>query len=249
MHEDLERRWSFTADAMSGNQVTAAPNIGQPGTNYRSYSQAEAAYRLGNPAIDNGKSLSAYTRIFAGGGLNNSPVPIYAPMIAGGLRWKPLSDYVLNLAVEEQTPLDRGQFTQTSLMLRASASLLNSGIYSDDWHPNGKGWIAQNLYLDAAHYVSSSVTSLVMDYRMSYHQKIEEGQTIEPYAHIQWTSLNQANGIDERLGIGARWNIWQGQSKYNAYPSKIMVGLEYQYAFKTYLNDKSAIFVTLGGRW
>jgi len=249
MHEDLERRWSFTADAMSGNQVTAAPNIGQPGTNYRSYSQAEAAYRLGNPAIDNGKSLSAYTRIFAGGGLNNSPVPIYAPMIAGGLRWKPLSDYVLNLAVEEQTPLDRGQFTQTSLMLRASASLLNSGIYSDDWHPNGKGWIAQNLYLDAAHYVSSSVTSLVIDYRMSYHQKIEEGQTIEPYAHIQWTSLNQANGIDERLGIGARWNIWQGQSKYNAYPSKIMVGLEYQYAFKTYLNDKSAIFVTLGGRW
>jgi adsorption protein A len=249
MHEDLERRWSFTADAMSGNQVTAAPNIGQPGTNYRSYSQAEAAYRLGNPAIDNGKTLSAYTRIFAGGGSNNSPIPLYAPMIAGGLRWKPLSDYVLNLAIEEQTPLDRGQYTQTSLMLRASASLLNSGIYSDDWHPNGTGWIAQNLYLDAAHYVTSSVTSLVTDYRISYHQKIEEGQTIEPYAHLQWSSLNQANGVDERLGIGARWNIWQGQSTYNAYPSKIMIGLEFQYAFKTYLNDKSAIFLSLGGRW
>lgn len=249
MHEDLERRWSFTADALSGNQVTAAPNVGQPGTNYRSYSQAEAAYRLGNPAIDNGKSLSAYTRIFAGGGSNNSPVPLYAPMIAGGLRWKPLSDYVLNLAVEEQTPLDRGQYTQTSLMLRASASLLNSGIYSDDWHPNGTGWVAQNLYLDAAHYLSSSLTSLVSDYRISYHQKIEEGQTIEPYTHLQWSSLNQPNGVDERLGVGARWNLWQGQSKYNAYPSKIMIGLEYQYAFKTYLNDKSAIFLTLGGRW
>lgn len=249
MHEDLERRWSFTADALSGNQVTAAPNVGQPGTNYRSYSQAEAAYRLGNPAIDNGKSLSAYTRIFAGGGSNNSAVPIYAPMIAGGLRWKPFSDYVLNLAAEEQTPLDRGQYTQTSMMLRASASLFNSGVYSDDWHPNGTGWVAQNLYLDAAHYLSSSVTSLVSDYRISYHQKIEEGQTIEPYTHLQWSSLNQSNGIDERLGVGARWNIWQGQSKYNAYPSKIMVGLEYQYAFKTYLNDKSAIFVTLGGRW
>lgn len=249
MHEDLERRWSFTADAMSGNQVTAAPNIGQPGTNYRSYSQAEAAYRLGNPAIDNGKTFSAYTRIFAGGGSNNSPVPLYAPMIAGGLRWKPLSDHVLNLAVEEQTPLDRGQYTQTSLMLRASGSLLNSGKYSDDWHPNGTGWVAQNLYLDAAHYLSTSVTSLVSDYRVSYHHKIEEGQTIEPYAHIQWSSLNQANGIDERLGVGARWNIWQGQSKYNAYPSKILVGLEYQYAFKTYLTDKSAIFLSLGGRW
>ena len=249
MHEDLERRWSFTADAMSGNQVTAAPNIGQPGSNYRSYSQAEAAYRLGNPAIDNGKTLSAYTRIFAGGGSNNSPVPLYAPMIAGGLRWKPLSDHVLNLAVEEQTPLDRGQYTQTSLMLRASGSLFNSGKYSDDWHPNGTGWMAQNLYLDAAHYLSTSVTALVGDYRVSYHQKIEEGQTIEPYTHFQWSSLNQPNGIDERLGVGARWNIWQGQSKYNAYPSKILVGIEYQYAFKTYLTDKSAVFLSLGGRW
>ena len=249
MHEDLERRWSFTADAMSGNQVTAAPNVGQPGSNYRSYSQAEAAYRLGNPAIDNGKTLSAYTRIFAGGGVNNSAAPIYAPMIAAGLRWKPFSDYVLNLAVEEQTPLDRGQYTQTSMMLRASASFLNSGKYSDDWHPNGPGWLAQNLYLDAAHYLSNSVTSLVSDYRVSYHHKIAEGQTLEPYVHVQWASLNQANGVDERVGIGARWNIWQGQSKYNAYPSKILIGLEYQYAFKTYLNDKSAVLLSLGGRW
>lgn len=249
MHEDLERRWSFTADAMSANQVTAAPNNGQPGNNYRSYSQAEAAYRLGDPAIDNGKTLSAYSRIFAGGGINNSALPIYAPMIAGGLRWKPLSDYVVNLAVEEQTPLDRGQYTQTSMMLRASASFLNSGKYSDDWHPNGPGWMAQNLYLDAAHYLSNSVTSLVSDYRVSYHRKIEEGQTIEPYTHFQWSSLNQSNGIDERVGIGARWNIWQGQSKYNAYPNKILIGLEYQYAFKTYLSDKSAFLLSLGGRW
>ncbi len=249
MHEDLERRWSFTADAMSGNQVTAAPNVAQPGSNYRSYSQAEAAYRLGDPAIDNGKTLSAYTRVFAGGGLNNSALPIYAPMIAGGLRWKPLSDYVINLAVEEQTPLDRGQYTQTSMMLRASGSFLNSGKYSDDWHPSGPGWVAQNLYLDAAHYLSTSLTSLVSDYRASYHHKIAEGQTIEPYAHIQWSSLNQPNGVDERVGVGARWNIWQGQTKYNAYPNKILVGLEYQYAFKTYLNDKSAVLLSLGGRW
>ena len=249
MHEDLGRRWSFTADATSGSQVTAAPNIGQPGINYRSYSQAEAAYRLGNPAIDDGKTLSAYTRIFAGGGSTNSVFPVFAPMIAGGLRWKPLSDQVLNLAVEEQTPLDRGQYTQTSLMVRASASFLNSGKYSDDWHPNGPGWVAQSIYLDAAHYLSSSLTSLVGDYRVSYHHKIEEGQTIEPYTHLQWSSLNQANGVDERLGIGVRWNLWQGQSKYNAYPSKILVGLEYQYAFKTYLTDKSAVFLSLGGRW
>ncbi|WP_114698243.1 NfrA family protein [Polynucleobacter necessarius] len=170
-------------------------------------------------------------------------------MIAGGLRWKLFSDYVLNLAVEEQVPLDKGQYTQTSAMFRASASFLNSGRYSDDWHANSTGWVAQNLYLDAAHYLATSVTSLVADCRLSYHQKIEEGQTIEPYAHLQWTSLNEANGIDERLRIGARWNIWQGQSKYNAYPSKILIGLEYQYAFKTSLTDKSAVFLSLRGCW
>lgn len=249
MHEDLERRWSFTADAFSGSQVTASPNTGQPGANYRSYSQVEAAYRLGNPAIDDGKSLSAYSRIFAGSGVNNSPLPLYSPMIAGGLRWKPLSDYVLNLAVEEQTPLTSNQSNRTTTMLRASASFLNAGKYSDDWHPDGTGWVAQNLYLDAARYVATSVTSLVADYRASYHQKIMEGQTIEPYSHLQWTSLNQANGIDERIGLGVRWNLWFNENRYNAYSNKMMVGLEYQHAFKTYLNDKSSIFLTLGWHW
>lgn len=38
-------------------------------------------------------------------------------------------------------------------MLRASASFFNGGKYSDEWHPNGSGWFAQNLYLDAAQYV------------------------------------------------------------------------------------------------
>lgn len=246
MHEDLERRWSFTADAFSGNQVTASPNTGQPGASYRSYSQVEAAYRLGNPAIDDGKSLSVYSRIFAGSGVNNSPLPLYAPMIAGGLRWKPLADYVLNLAVEEQTPLTSNQSNKTTTMLRASASFLNAGKYSDDWHTDGTGWAAQNLYLDAARYLATSVTSLVADYRASYHQKIMEGQTLEPYSHLQWTSLNQANGIDERIGLGVRWNLWLNENRYNAYSSKVMIGLEYQRAFKTYLNDKSSIFLTLG---
>ena len=43
-------------------------------------------------------------------------------------------------------------------MLRASAPLFfNGGKYSDGWHPNGSGWFAQNLYLDAAQYVRQDI--------------------------------------------------------------------------------------------
>ena len=249
MHEDLGRRWTFTLDATGGNQTSAVPYSGQPGLSARSYSQAEVAYRLGNPAIDDGKTLSAYSRIFAGGGTQNSAIPIYAPMIAGGLRWKPFSNQAINLAVEEQTPLDKTSYSQTTAMLRASASFFNTGKFSDDWHANGSGWNAQNLYLDAAHYMTSGLGSLTADYRISRHQKIANGQTIEPYTHLQWNELNNQVNKDFRIGLGVRWNWWNGQTRYDAYPSKTSLGLEFQHAFTTYLNERQAVFVTFGGRW
>jgi adsorption protein A len=170
-------------------------------------------------------------------------------MAAGGLRWKPIGSQNINLAVEEQTPLDHVAGNQTQAMLRASASFLNSGNYSDDWHPTGPGWIAQNLYLDAAHYMTSGLTSLTSDYRISYHDKIEIGQTIEPYTHLQLNTLNNQVNHDLRAGLGVRWNCWSGNTQYNAYPSKVYIGLEAQHAFTTYLNEKNVIFLSLGGRW
>jgi len=249
MHEDLTRRWTFTVDATGGNQVTTVPNSGQPGLTSRSYSQAEAAYRLGDPAIDDGKTFSAYSRVFAGSGTLNTALPLYAPMAAAGFRWKPIGSQNINLAVEEQTPLDHVAGNQTQAMLRASASFLNSGTYSDDWHPTGPGWLAQNLYLDAAHYMTSGLTSLTSDYRISYHDKIEIGQTIEPYTHLQFNTLNNQVNHDLRVGLGVRWNYWSGNTQYNAYPSKVYIGLEAQHAFTTYLNEKNVIFLSLGGRW
>ena len=249
MHEDLGRRWTMTLDATGGNQVSAVPYSSQPGLSARSYSQAELAYRLGNPAIDDGKTLSAYARVFAGSGVQNSAIPIYAPMIAGGLRWKPFSNQAINLAVEEQTPLDKTAYSQTTAMLRASASFFNTGKFSDDWHPNGTGWYAQNLYLDAAHYMTSGLGSLTADYRISRHQKIADGQTIEPYTHLQWNELNNQVNKDVRIGLGVRWNWWGGQSQYDAYPHKTSLGIEFQHAFTTYLNERQAVFLTFGGRW
>jgi adsorption protein A len=249
MHEDLSRRWTFSFDAISGNQVSATPNSPQPGVAYRSFAQAEVAYRLGNPGIDDGKTFSVYSRIFAGGGNLNSALPIYAPVLAAGLRWKPFSNQVINFALEEQIPLDHGQSAPYNTMLRASASFLNDGQYSDEWHPVVTGWPAQNLYLDAAYYLVNQQYSVTADYRVSYHQKIDISQTIEPYTHLQYNTISQQNVPDIRVGFGVRWNIWADESRYNAYASKISLGLEGQYALSTYLGDKNTVLLTLGVRW
>ena len=249
MHEDLLRRWTFSVDAISGNQIASVPNAPQPGLNYKSYGQAEIAYRLGDPAIDDGKTISVFSRIFAGNGTMNSSLPLYAPVLAAGLRWKPFSDQVINLSLEEQIPLDQGQSPPANTLLRISASFFNSGKYSDEWHPAAQGWMAQNLYLDAAYYISNQLSSLTADYRMSYHNKLGENQTLEPYSHLQWNSLNQQTQPDVRMGMGVRWNIWGNESHYSAFASKISIGLEFQYAISTYLSDKTTALLTLGGRW
>lgn len=111
-------------------------------------------------------------------------MPVKNPMSGTGLRWKPLRDQIFFLAVEQQLPLN-GQNGASDTMLRASASFFNGGKYSDEWHPNGSGWFAQNLYLDAAQYIRQDIQAWTADYRVSWHQKVANGQTIEPYAHVQ----------------------------------------------------------------
>ncbi|GGP23096.1 NfrA family protein [Silvimonas iriomotensis] len=253
LHEDLGRRWSFSAGAFAGTNAGSIANAPEPGNAYRSYSQVEADYRLGDPAIRDGKTLEAYARVFAGSGNDNDSyqaLPIYSPMLGTGIRWKPLRDWTFFLAAEYQTPLDRGRDTVSDFMLRASASLFNDGKYSDDWHESGTGWVAQNLYLDAAYYLHQERTAATADYRVSYHQKIERGQTIEPYTHIQYNLIDQhAYSRDVRAGAGVRWNYWYGEKRYDAYPSKISVGLEFQHAFNTYLNEDNTVFLTFGGLW
>ena len=249
MHEDLSRRWTFTFDAISGSQPAAIVSAPQPGISYKSYAQAEVSYRLGNPAIDDGKTLSAYSRVFAGGGATNSALPIYAPYLAAGLRWKPFADQVINFAMEEQAPLDNSQNSSFNTMARVSASFFNTGKTSDDWHPTGPGWMAQNLYLDGAYYLNLQQYALTADYRVSYHAKLTEGQTIEPYSHLQYNGISQASGSDVRVALGVRWNRWGNETRYDAYADKISLGIEYQYALATYLTDKSTILMTLGTRW
>lgn len=97
--------------------------------------------------------------------------------------------------------------------------------------------------------MTSGLGSLTADYRISRHEKIANGQTIEPYTHLQWNELNNQVNKDLRIGLGVRWNWWSGQSRYDAYPSKTSLGIEFQHAFTTYLNERQAVFITFGGRW
>ncbi|MFA9441071.1 tetratricopeptide repeat protein [Uliginosibacterium sp. sgz301328] len=255
LHEDLARRWTFSADAWGGSQNASAINASQPGVGYRSFAQLAAEYRLGREPIRDGRTLSAYARVFAGDGGRDTPLPVYAPMLGAGLSWKPWRSQVIYFAAEQQVPLDNDEQTKADVMLRASASFFNAGRFSDDWHPSGRGWMAQNLYLDVAHYVRADRNAFTADYRASWHQKVFRGaQTIEPYGRAQYNFINDNDyGFqrDVRIGVGVRWNWWYGQTRYDAYRHRTSFGIEFQHAFQTYQDGKGAdsLLLTFGGRW
>jgi len=249
MHEDLSRRWTLSLDALVGNSPAASVQSPVPGQNFKSYSQIEFDYRLGDPAINNGKTLSAYARVFGGSGAQNSALPIYAPVLGVGLRWKPFSEQVIYFAVEQQVPLDRGTSAPANTMLRVSGSFFNTGEYSDDWHPVGPGWFTQNLYLDGAYYLRNQAYALTADYRFGYHHKVAQGQTIQPYVRALTNKVSNETTPDIRVGAGVRWNIWANQSRYSAYSTRYYLGLEVQGAIKTYQSDRVSVFITLGARW
>lgn len=258
LHEDIGRRWSINFDSSIGlksgstSASSSVPGGAAPGQSYRSYAQMEAEYRLGRNMLVNGDLLSVYSRLFADTGDSSVVLPVKNPMLGTGLRWKPLHDYTFFLAIEEQIPLDRGH-GKADTMLRASASFLNNGNFSDEWHPNGSGWFAHNLYLDAAQYVRQDIQAWTADYRASWHQKVAGHQTLEPYAHVQTNGYRDGDTQANQLGgIGVRWNIWTGQTQYNAWPHKISLGVEYQRTFHSVnqsTDERNNTFLTVGVHW
>lgn len=258
LHEDIGRRWTFnfnTSVGLNSGRTGASgtqPGSSSPGQSYRSFGQMEAEYRLGRNALVEGDILSFYTRMFADTGGSGVVMPVKNPILGPGLRWKPLYDYTFFLAIEQQIPLDH-HHGRRNTMLRASASFLNSGKYSDDWHPNGKGWFAQNLYLDAAQYLRDDTQAWTADYRASWHQKVANAQTVEPYAHFQLSGNRDNHTQGSQLGgLGVRWNIWTGQTQYDAWPHKVSLGVEYQRTLKAINQDagkKNNLFLTVGVHW
>lgn len=248
LHEDLGRRVTISADAWSGTHVGTGTSAPQAGSHYRSYSQFEADIRLGNPPIRDGATVSAYVRMMADGGDLGTALPSQNPVLGVGLRWKPLRNHVVYLAAESQNGLE--DRSRRDVLLRASASFLSGGRAGDDWHPSGSGWFARNLYFDAADYIQSHYRAFTADYRTSYHRKVSNGQTLEPYGHLQFNGVDTTVfKRDTRGGIGMRWNIWHGATQYDAAPHKLSIGVEFQQAFETYLPERNGVFLTFGTRW
>ncbi len=254
LHEELGRRWSLDADLILGDTISSAANPIAPGVTYRSYFQAEAQYRFGDtwPRIGGG-GLAAYARVFAGSGQDGDLWPTHAPMLGAGVHWQPWRSQNLVLTLERQQPLDNHPYTRSDTMARVSYSTAFRDRYNQDWHPARRTWATQNLYLDLAHYFLGRQTVVTADYRVGLHRRVAPGQTVEPYAHVQFNGLERGRGRgfdrDVRVGAGLRWNLWYGQSRYDAYRHRFSIGLEVQHAFTSYLHERNAVYLTVGKHW
>lgn len=258
IHEDASRRWTFNLDSTIGVSSGAISNPSSGSSSspqrHRSYAQFEAEYRIGRNMLVEGDLLSAYSRLSLDTYNSGIVMPLKQPILGAGLRWKPLRDQIFFLALEQQAPLDHDHGEYDTLV-RVSASFFNGGQFSDEWHPNGNGWFAQNLYLDAAEYMRHDTRAWTVDYRFSRHNKIAANQTIEPYMHVQ---SNAYRGIDNTTrgsqlgGIGVRWNVWSGETYYDAWPHKVSLGAEYQRTFKNVnqrTEKRNGAFITIGVHW
>lgn len=252
LHEDLGRRWTYTADLSTGTRVATVANAPAPGSAFRSFLQLEAQYRVGDDAMRRDNRLTAYGRLIADGGKDAEAVPLYTPVAGIGLRARPFLSQVAYVALEYQEPLDHAGSAQRDLMLRISASFLDQGRYSGEWRPEGRGWVTRQLYVDAARFLDAERDSLYADFAVGYQHKLATaGQSVEPYAHLQYS--NQiANGIDSedvRAGLGLRWHLRYGMTRHDAWPHKATLGLEIQHAFRSYLQESDTLVFSVGIRW
>lgn len=256
MHEQVGRKWTLSANASLGLTRESRSGYDPASGNaealgHRSFSQIELDYKIGKNQIIQDDQLSAYGRIFADSGEQGHFMPLRNPMLGVGLRWKPLREQILFLSLEQQIPLSHHGKADT--LIRMSGSFFNQGQYSDDWHPNGSGWFAQNLYLDAGHYFRRNAQTWTIDYRISWHQKITSNQTIEPYLRAQTYGYRESHTVGAHLlAMGVRWNIWLGARRYDAWPHKFSIGIEAQrklHSFHQDTDNKNSIFLNIGFHW
>ena len=253
LHEDLGRKWRFNADMTLGDTVSSAANAANPGQSYRSYFQLEGQYRFDPPwSGADINTLAAYARVFAGSGNGGSVWPIHGWMLGVGVHWKPLTTQNIVLSAEQQTPVSGSRFTRNDTLLRAAGSWSFGPHLNDDWHASGGGWWSQNFYVDVARYLRAKQTVLTADYQLGWHRKLAEGQSIEPYARVQFTGIDRNRGSfqrDGRVGLGVQWNLWFGETRYDAYPHRFSVAVEGQHAFTSYLREKNAVFLIVRTAW
>ncbi len=129
------------------------------------------------------------------------------------------------------------------LLLRATFSTLDQGDYRNDWRVNEDVWNERSLYLDAAWWTRVDDYSWLsrLQQGRAYKLPFSGAQTLMPYGFAEFASQDSDSDWrqDLRSGIGMRWQLWYGDSKYNAYPSRVSVRTEYQWGLAGNLYQKA----------
>ncbi len=123
--------------------------------------------------------------------------------------------------------------TTVDLLLRATLSTLDQGEYRNDWRVSEEAWNERSLYLDAAWWTRADDFSWLSRFQQgrTYKLPTDGAQTLMPYGFSEFSSQNPDHDWrqDLRSGVGMRWQLWYGDSKYDAYPSRVSVRTEYQW--------------------
>lgn len=186
-------------------------------------------HALGDEPTRDGTSLSVYGRALVGGDERDR----YGRYVATGLglRYKPLSDYNLNLYSElyKQNSLDEGWDglhlhdllspdkvnegirdhkrdgrTSTDFLLRATASFLDQGEYRNDWRVDESHWGERFLYLDYAWWTHAGDHQWVSRYQQGHAWKLPTStpQTIMPYGFGEFSTQDPGNDWRQDLRSG-----------------------------------------------
>ncbi|MBA4242294.1 MAG: phage receptor [Pseudomonas sp.] len=131
----------------------------------------------------------------------------------------------------------------TDLLLRATASFLDQGDWRNDWRVDEDRWNERFLYLDAAWWTRAGDHAWLSRFQQGHVWKLhtESAQTLMPYGFIEFSAQDPNNDWrqDLRTGVGLRWQLWYGDSRYNAYPARVTVRGEYQWGLAGNLYERA----------
>ena len=253
----------------AGVATVATPSGGSRRASSQNVQMAVWDHALGEEPTRNGSSLSVYGRALAGAngrklynqylaagvGLRYKPLGdynlnLYAELYKqnaypeggfDGERWNKL----WTPEKFERHIRDRDRYAQTSTdyLLRATASFLDQGEYRNDWRVDEQDWNERSLYLDAAWWTKAGDHQWLSRFQQGRVWKLhtEGAQTLMLYGFGEFSTQDPDNDWrqDLRSGIGLRWQLWYGDSRYNAFPAHVTVRTEYQFGLGGNLYERA----------
>lgn len=137
----------------------------------------------------------------------------------------------------------KGQVS-TDLLLRATASFFDQGDWRNDWRVDETQWNERSLYLDAAWWTRAGDHAWLSRYQQGRTYKLAAAgaQTLMPYGFVEFSAQDPRSHWrqDWRSGLGLRWQLWYGDSRYNAYPANLKVNAEYQWGLGGNLYERAS---------